>query len=618
LPPPPQVTSVANGDGKVTLYWGNNSEFYYQWDNIDLTGYWIFQGYEVYQIKPGTGGENPEDRTLVAVYDVIDTIDNITTNYHVYDTVDVTQPNGQTMEEVIPVTYGHNSGISRFITMTANQYPSGENNFFINGQNYKFAVLAYGVNVRALKPGKVLKNPISAQVITVTPNYPMMGTSFINKNLDTLVSNRVDRTFMPVVLDPTKVISATYRMSWNTDTTWNILRIRNSQIDTVAKNSTNISSQDNKVFIVDGVMFKADTIDRFSFGVIKDPGTGSQTNAKGWTYTGSNPNLAGIDTSTLGGFVGGNFKPPQNLSMGLSWPSGTCYKAGFTSKIDTLAYLKTNTLTRVRFNFGQTQKAYRYRGAVNNAPYVDMVDVPFTVEMFDPLDSNMTSPRQLNCGFYDYDSSGTWNPKNSLSGGLEFVYVFYSNYSTTPNPAYGGTRNIHFLTHFKNMDVMYVWMPRLVNNAPAFANGDVLTIIPYTQLRHYQTQGMPTTADVSTTAPTLGNVDVARDRNELDNIRVVPNPYYGGQAQETSAFDRFVKFTRMPASCNILIYSLNGNLVRKLVKNDNSTTINWDLLNTDQIPVASGIYIAYIDAPGIGTKVIKLAIFTPEERLDRF
>jgi hypothetical protein len=30
------------------------------------------------------------------------------------------------------------------------------------------------------------------------------------------------------------------------------------------------------------------------------------------------------------------------------------------------------------------------------------------------------------------------------------------------------------------------------------------------------------------------------------------------------------------------------------------------------------MYIAYVDAPGIGTKILKLAILTPEERIRRF
>ena len=620
LPVPPKVQSVADGNGNITLYWGDTSEFYHTYDFIDSTGFWTFQGYEVYQIRPGTGGDNASDRTLLAVYDVIDSID--INGQHVYDSILVAQPNGETQVEYIPVTYGLNTGVSRIISLTHNAYPNGVNDFFINGQNYKFSVVAYGVNTGINSHGhssigfKVLKNAISAQQFTVTPNYPVMGSNFINKDLDTLVSNRTDRSFLPVIVDPKKVITARYQMVWQSDTSWNVVRIMNSQVDTLGKQSLNMSAFDNRAFVFDGIIFKADSILKVNFGVIKDPGAGAQTSSKGWTYTGGALNLQGVDTSVFLINPSGNYVPMQSMSMGLSWFTGNNFKRSFTSKIDT-NYLKTYTLPRIRLNFGSTQKAYRYLGALNNAPYKDYVDVPFTVEMFDPLDSAMTTPRQLNCAFYDHDSSGTWNPQAKPDGGFEILYIFASNYSSTPNAFYP-TKNINFQTHFKTLDVYYAWWPRLINAGPAFTNGDVLNIIPYTKLRHYATPGFVTVAEVSTTAPTIGNISLAQTNGELQNIRVVPNPYYGGHSQETSSTDRFVKFMRMPKTATIFIYSLNGNLVRKLVKDDNTTTINWDLLNTDALPVASGIYIAYINAPGIGTRVIKLAIFTPEERLQSF
>ena len=157
------------------------------------------------------------------------------------------------------------------------------------------------------------------------------------------------------------------------------------------------------------------------------------------------------------------------------------------------------------------------------------------------------------------------------------------------------------------------------SSGPPFSNGDVLEILPYTKLQYQQSPGTITTIETgNTTAPVIGNTELASQRGELSSVRVVPNPYYGGQSQETSPFDRFVKFMNMPKTATIYIYSLNGNLIRQINKSDNTTSINWDLLNTDRIPIASGIYIAFIDAPGIGTKTIKLAIFTPEERIDSF
>ena len=47
-----------------------------------------------------------------------------------------------------------------------------------------------------------------------------------------------------------------------------------------------------------------------------------------------------------------------------------------------------------------------------------------------------------------------------------------------------------------------------------------------------------------------------------------------------------------------------------------SSTLEWNLQNFEKTPVASGVYIALIDAPGIGQKVVKLAVFTTQERIN--
>jgi hypothetical protein len=45
----------------------------------------------------------------------------------------------------------------------------------------------------------------------------------------------------------------------------------------------------------------------------------------------------------------------------------------------------------------------------------------------------------------------------------------------------------------------------------------------------------------------------------------------------------------------------------------------WDLNNNDGLPVASGLYIAYIDMPDLGkTKTLKFSIIQEQQILDRF
>lgn len=118
----------------------------------------------------------------------------------------------------------------------------------------------------------------------------------------------------------------------------------------------------------------------------------------------------------------------------------------------------------------------------------------------------------------------------------------------------------------------------------------------------------------------------------LDNIRVVPNPYYAFSAYEASQIDNVVKITNLPDRAIVSIYSMDGKLVRRYdraVGNSGSVestrqeitsgqvvgsinldnSLNWDLTNQERIPVGSGTYIIHIDAPGVGEQVVKAAVF---------
>jgi hypothetical protein len=45
--------------------------------------------------------------------------------------------------------------------------------------------------------------------------------------------------------------------------------------------------------------------------------------------------------------------------------------------------------------------------------------------------------------------------------------------------------------------------------------------------------------------------------------------------------------------------------MRRFVKADPKTSLDWDLKNTVGIPVAGGMYLIHIEAKGIGEKIIK-------------
>ncbi|RMD49902.1 MAG: hypothetical protein D6830_03895, partial [Ignavibacteria bacterium] len=117
-------------------------------------------------------------------------------------------------------------------------------------------------------------------------------------------------------------------------------------------------------------------------------------------------------------------------------------------------------------------------------------------------------------------------------------------------------------------------------------------------------------------APKLSDLTAAK-KNLDDGISVFPNPYFGSNNLELDKYRRFVRFTGLPVKATIRIYSLSGIFITKYDKNDTSPFWDWNLLNKDGLPVASGMYIAYLDLPGIGTKVMKLAIIQEQQYIDR-
>jgi hypothetical protein len=99
----------------------------------------------------------------------------------------------------------------------------------------------------------------------------------------------------------------------------------------------------------------------------------------------------------------------------------------------------------------------------------------------------------------------------------------------------------------------------------------------------------------------------------------VPNPYYAYSGYETSQLDNRIKITNLPGTCTVSIYSIDGVLIRQYKRDvgpnthygentektnlDNS--LDWDLKNTKNIPVSSGVYLIHVEAPGLGERTIK-------------
>jgi len=188
----------------------------------------------------------------------------------------------------------------------------------------------------------------------------------------------------------------------------------------------------------------------------------------------------------------------------------------------------------------------------------------------------------------------------------------------------------------------------VLNNRQALTPGTTYHVVT-TPVTHdgttYSTVGQSFTANtavftgagtVTATAPvngfnplyTFGTGDLANNINNtsvatsaLDLINVVPNPYYAFSSYEENQLDNKIKITNLPPNCTVSIFTVSGTLVRQYkrdVKKDNSdgavydparpntdTSVDWDLKNWKGIPVASGLYLIHVEAPGLGERTLK-------------
>jgi hypothetical protein len=97
---------------------------------------------------------------------------------------------------------------------------------------------------------------------------------------------------------------------------------------------------------------------------------------------------------------------------------------------------------------------------------------------------------------------------------------------------------------------------------------------------------------------------------DLDQISIVPNPYYITHQGQKSPYDAKIYFTRLPKTCTIDIYTVTGDLVMSLKHDvqvadpEKEAIEHWNLLSSNKQRVQSQTFIAVISTPN-GAQTIK-------------
>ncbi|RPI05084.1 MAG: hypothetical protein EHM64_07740 [Ignavibacteriae bacterium] len=594
-PPPSPVVSIAQLDGEVILDWSNVAQST-ALEAYNSLGY-TFEGYNIYQATTPAG----DNKKLLATYDVVDGVGKVFDNE--YD-----EASGVVLFK--PVQFGNDNGVTRYYDTKTDNITGRA---LINGQPYYYAVTAYGYNAAATP--KSLES--AQQWKQVIPQKPVPGVRYSSSYGDTVATVHTtgvsDGSVVVVVVDPTKVTGHDYSVTFADDNGSTVWNLKDLTLGTTVLTGETNQSGDNEYKVVDGLMVKAQ---------------GPPPGMKDWSWTPSATRFWTFNNANWG-------------SEGFSGAIGNGYDQWFSSSTVTYGMLKN-----VDIKFATTDAngnilsptdpdasyAYRYiRGATGTpaqaafAPFIINKTAGYAFQDYNlsmPMaayDMEATPPRRLMVGYLENNAVNAlldgkyWPPfyndpvsgdNIGASGPREWFYIFDVNYSTTPDAS--------LETDILNNTVPVMWFGTITRrNTNAWTSGNTMHII---------TNHVNLPADVFTfTAPKVTtSTDVAKA--DIEKINVFPNPYFGLNLAETSKYQRFVTFSHLPKNATIRIFTLSGVLVRTLVKPADETQqfLRWNLTNESGLPIAAGMFIAYIDMPDLGkTKILKFAVIPESQILDK-
>jgi len=609
LPPAPRqpAVQVAELPNEILLTWDERSEYnpdgslYYATDIVadgligqkmvvddeylDVTdGDYNFTGYTIYQFSDASGSDPV-----------------------VYETYGV-----ETIEGSVAYTG------KRYIRILTNKNPrvSAVGDQLFNGKEYYFGVQARSY-CKFAKPQDFVSSYV---VMTATPQNKLgtrYSADFDSSITVTHLSGTSDGSVAVKVVDKTKLTGKFYEVTFNSDATWNLLRSSDSTfastsvIDSVLKNQTNQSGSD-AYNITDGLLVQV---------VGPEPGIKQIAELDPSELSVYDANLWG----SLNNYGRSQHWPVFVLSENLGTDLGRVDRFGIMSPKD-YDIIFTDTDSTLAWDYSTDLVL---TDTLTGLPSY----VPLTIWRID-LDGTRT---RLPVTILDNDGDGTWN--RSITGddevygpAFEMLYIYDNAEYVPANVAtYISTNDGTVAPGFGPFGVVYPAINRFMINmyqdVDGYAQAGDLDADGYFygpphagEYFRIFTNKPNTTEDIFTFhAPDTTTAMLTDKKTDLKKINVVPNPYYGYQSNEMNPFNRFVQFTYLPERCTIRIFDLAGNLVRHLEKNDaTSSLLNWDLKNEYELPVNSGIYIYHVEVPKVGEKVGKMAVFTPNERLDTY
>ncbi len=576
-------------DRAVTLWWEPNSESYHAFDpllpdtlrlNVSGTQYTIpvtnkyfdFEGYRVWQFKDLAG----TDPVLLATYDIKNGIGDIRNYQYDYILVNGGHPSSD------PIISGPDEGLQRYITITQDAYSNGP---LYDGNPYYFAVTAYGYSKFSDPP--VLESPPAIQ--EVFPGIPSIDVQYsygVGDNLTFIqTAGGGDGVVSVKVIDPTQLTGHKYKVVVTDPDSIAYTLIDETSGDTLLRNQQDIGLDSLRKPVVDGFILR-----------VQNTGKDSAL---------SSPSSYGIKNIVeVKGPGGSELSEPvnvfENLNSTKQWKIEPIKINGTSGSLSDINYTNQIGYHDYEIRFLSDSSEYYTTGYAVISPTLKNDPkghgkIPF--QIWD-VGHNNDEQTRLITKVNDVNKDTQW----TAVAGENYWESIYAYIPTTPYseplPPTSGTSNG---TQHK--------IGNLAFSGSIPAEGTIIRINTWKPL------GDGDVFEGEIKASTANNKNLAK--NNIKQISVFPNPYFGSNALERDKYQRFMRFTNLPNSVTVRIYSLSGVFIKRIDKSDNSQYLDWDLRNKDGLPVASGMYIAYLDMPGIGTKIMKLAVIMETQFIDR-
>jgi hypothetical protein len=240
--------------------------------------------------------------------------------------------------------------------------------------------------------------------------------------------------------------------------------------------------------------------------------------------------------------------------------------------------------------------------------------------------SDPANPRQVNLVWTVQSSRAADDNDYDIREGIDSTYRSYlgimnTDYDTTLTRYTTGNYSTGYLdfvwNHWAGLDAAYTASGQTMGE---YLDGEIMyfNMTPMSSIAGSDSvMSVGTTYTFSVTQSTTEDTLI-----DMDDIKVVPNPYYVYADWDMSVNRRKIQFTNVPENSEIRIYTLAGDLVAILDHHWDATqtegergyashrvgTVDWNLWTYEFTEAAYGLYIYVVKTDKGLTKVGKFAI----------